>query len=90
MSLNKKKKNSLIQLKGKVTSIGVSKGSKSEHNALNLETESGSYILRRVGGNPFSDPVLKKFTGKNIIAEGMITDQIFFAHDIKEQDKKRS
>ena len=35
-----------------------------------LDTEAGSFILRRAGGNPFHDPDLERLVGKRIRAEG--------------------
>lgn len=81
MSLNKKK--ATIQLTGKVTSGDFSKGSKSEHIAMYLETAKGSFVLRRVGGNPFSDLTLKKLTGKTITATGILDNNTFYANELK-------
>ncbi len=76
-------KNDSVQLTGKVTTGNFSKGSKSEHDAIYLETEKGSFVLRRKGENPFEDPVLKKLIGKTISANGMIHNKIFFVSDVK-------
>ena len=44
---------------GKVTKRPFGKGSKSEHDAVYLETGEKAYVLRRQGGNPFRDPQLE-------------------------------
>jgi hypothetical protein len=82
MSLNEKK--SSIQLTGKITTGIFSKGSKSEHAAVYLETEQGSFVLRRTGANPFDDPDLKKLNGKTVTAKGRILNNIFFASEVEE------
>ncbi len=66
-----------MKLKGKVVTGIFSPGSKSEHEAVYLETEEGRHRLKRKGGNPFSDESLKAFIGKNIIAEGELNDYFF-------------
>lgn len=55
---------------GKVVRRLYSKGSKSEHLAVCLETRGKQLKLRRAGGNPFVDPELEKLVGKSISAEG--------------------
>jgi hypothetical protein len=61
---------------GRVTGKPFGKGSKSEHEALYLETDKGEYVLRRKGGNPFHDEVLQDLIGKTIRCEGFITDYV--------------
>ncbi len=55
---------------GKVTKKSFARGSKSEHDAVFLETGQGQYVLRRVGGNPFRDPQLEQLVGKTIRCRG--------------------
>ena len=55
---------------GTVTRQSVAEGSKSERDAVVLETGQGQLILRRQGGNPFQDPELDGLVGKRIRAEG--------------------
>lgn len=59
---------------GKVTRKPFGKGSKSEHEALYLETDESEYVLRRKGGNPFYDAVLQSLVGKTIRCEGFVSD----------------
>lgn len=73
-----------IELTGKVVQKKFGEGSKSEHDAIYLETEEGAYQLRRLGGNPFSDPELKKLVGKNITATGTLNQSLFLANSVKE------
>jgi hypothetical protein len=58
---------------GKVTKKPFGRGSKSEHRAVRLETDEGSYVLRRVGGNPFQDSELDKLVGKTIRCTGELS-----------------
>lgn len=66
---------------GKVTRKTFGKGSKSEYEAVFLETEEGEFVLRRRGGNPFHDPELQKLVGKDIRCEGSIEDYVLMISD---------
>jgi hypothetical protein len=66
-----------VTLKGKVIEGSFAKGSKSEHNAVFLDTGEKQYRLKRRGGNPFFDETLHNLKGKTISAEGIITDYFF-------------
>lgn len=86
MSGDKKNKEKIkeVQLSGKVVIKKTSEGSKSERNAVILQTESKEYFLRQLGGNPFHDASLEKWIGKNITATGMLDRDLFLATHIKE------
>ena len=85
MKANKvEKENGDVELTGKVIQKKFAEGSKSEHNAVYLETPEGSYQLRRLGGNPFSDPELNKLVGKKINATGIIKGVLFIAKNLTE------
>ena len=58
------KKEDQVELNGKVVKKKFGQGSKSQHDAVYLETDSGSFVLRRKGGNPFNDPELNKLIGE--------------------------
>jgi hypothetical protein len=73
-----------VELTGKLVQKKFGSGSKSEHDAVYLETDEGSYVLRRVGANAFSDPGLKKLLGKTVCATGMITNTLFLASTVKD------
>ena len=59
--------------RGTVTSEPIAVGSKSEHTAVKLVTDRGTYVLRRQGGNAFRDPALQKLVGKTIECEGQLS-----------------
>ena len=59
-----------MHFEGTVVSQLTDAGSKSERQAVLLQTDHGLYVLRRKGGNPFHDPDLVKLVGKTIAAEG--------------------
>ncbi len=61
---------------GKVIKKIFGKGSKSEHEAVFLETESKEYVLRRQGGNPFYDEELQSLVGKTIRCNGIVIDYV--------------
>ena len=59
-----------MEFRGRVAKKPFGVGSKSERRAVVLETEGGTFVLRRRGGNAYSDPVLDALIGKTIHAEG--------------------
>jgi hypothetical protein len=71
---------------GKVIRKPFATGSKSEHDAVLLKTDSNEYVLRRPGGNPFKDPVLEKLVGKTIQCSGEATDYTLTIGAWKEVD----
>ena len=88
MSANKKgakRKAGNIALSGKIVSKEFGEGSKSEHEALYLETDQGSYVLRQQGANPFEGNPFTKLEGKDVTATGTIDNYIFFATKVAEK-----
>lgn len=66
------------RISGAVLRVQVAAGSKSEHAAVVLQTESGQqYILRRAGGNAFRDRVLEKLVGVTIVGCGLVSGKTF-------------
>jgi len=70
-----------IELDGRVVKHLAAAGSKSERQAVFLETEDGSYVLRRSGGNPFFDPELERLVGKTIRCKGVLTEHTLIISD---------
>jgi len=64
----------LAEFVGRVTRRKFGAGSKSEHEAVYLNTDRGSFVLRRAGGNPFSDSVIESLVGKRIRCRGEAFD----------------
>lgn len=60
---------------GHVIKKRVGIGTKSEHEAILLATDTEEYLLRRLGGNPFRDPQLEALVGQRIRAEGHVHGQ---------------
>lgn len=67
----------MAKLKGKVILEKFGKDSKSEHNAVFLDTGKKKYKLKKKGGNPFFDSSLQNLVGKQIKVEGNITPHFF-------------
>jgi len=67
----------LTILKGKVILEKFAEGSKSEHEAVFLDTGEERYRLKKRGGNPFHDDSLHLLVGKTINAEGIVTPHFF-------------
>ncbi|MEO5995143.1 MAG: hypothetical protein ABIN89_00515 [Chitinophagaceae bacterium] len=70
-------------IRGKVVIKKTAKGSKSESNAICIDTGDSTYVLRRVGGNPFNDSILNDLVGKEVTATGVINQHLFLATEIK-------
>ena len=73
-----------VQLSGKVVMKKTSEGSKSERIAVLLQTENKSYILRKMGGNPFRDRSLEMLKGKSITVTGILDRNLLLVTAIKE------
>lgn len=71
------------ELTGTVVEKCFGEGSKSEHTAIYLQTDDGDFQLRRLGGNPFSDPELKKLVGEKVCAVGRLAQALFVASELK-------
>lgn len=76
-----------MTLTGQVVKQLVARGSKSEHEAVVLEVSGGKhYLLRRVGGNAFCDPVLDDLVAKRITCEGNLHGSTFLMREWNETD----
>jgi hypothetical protein len=63
-----------MRFSGKVTKRRWAAGSKSEHEAVCLETDDKVFKLRRAGGNPFHDEQLEQLVGMHVELEGKALD----------------
>jgi hypothetical protein len=66
---------------GRVVRRRRSPGSKSDRDAVVLETGAEDLILRRLGGNAFSDPILDALVGRRIRGNGQRTGVTFIMTD---------
>ncbi len=76
-----------VERYGTVTQTLVSPGSKSERQAVVLDTDGQRYVLRRLGGNPFQDAVLESLVGKHLRAVGDVHGSNFILTDWSELDQ---
>jgi hypothetical protein len=65
------------KLIGKVIVQKFGEDSKSEHDAVYLDTGNEKYKLKKKGRNPFHDDSLYDLVGKTIEVEGNITSYFF-------------
>jgi hypothetical protein len=65
-----------MKIEGNVVRQRVNAGSKSEHDALVLQSALGDFRLQRAGGNPFWDDQLAGLEGKRIAVEGTVRDNV--------------
>jgi hypothetical protein len=59
-----------VSREGKIVKKRVAQGSKSERDAIILESPEREMVLRRMGANPFHDETLESLVGKTIRAHG--------------------
>jgi hypothetical protein len=57
-------------------------GSKSERQAIWLETAEGKLVLRRKVGPAFDDRTLEKYVGKRVSCGGLVVDNTLIAERI--------
>jgi hypothetical protein len=71
----------LATYSGSVVKRPFGVGSKSERDAVLLVTTDKEYVLRRQGGNAFSDPALEKLVGKQVRCTGVVTGYTLLVSD---------
>lgn len=72
--------------RGRVISRTYAKSSKSEHQAVMLDTGQKELKLRRAGGNPFVDKVLEKLVGLSVECTGVQDGKLLIIDSWKETD----
>ena len=73
-------------LQGNVVRGAYGKGSKSERQAVFLETAAGRYILRRKAGPVFGDAELDQYVGHRIECDGFVVGTTVLADKIRKVD----
>jgi len=69
----------MASFSGRVKKQVIARGSRSEREAVVLEThDGGMLVLRRPGGNAFDDPDLDALVGKELTAEGRLLGRELF------------
>ena len=76
----------MAEFQGEVVKRPFAAGSKSEREAIFLETKGRRYLLRQMGGDPYHDPELEQLVGKTIKAEGEVDDYLLMLSDWKVVD----
>lgn len=69
-------------LTGMVIRKHVGAISKSAHDAVCLETITGTYELRRRGANPFNNPEFEQWVGQQVEVVGAVRENIVFVEKI--------
>ena len=73
-------------LRGQVTRGLYAKGSKSEREAVFLETPTERYILRRKTGPVFGDTELDQYVGHQVECAGFVTGTTFLMERVRVVD----
>jgi hypothetical protein len=74
------------QLRGQVTRGEYGKGSKSERDAVFVDTGSKRYILRRKKGPAYGDKALEKYIGHRVVCNGLVMGTTLIAETIDIED----
>lgn len=59
-----------MELEGRVVRKPFAPSTKSDSEAFYLESAQGSYVLRRIGANPFEDDELESLVGSRVRCSG--------------------
>lgn len=73
-------------LRGTVQRGLLGEGSKSEREAIWLDTACGRYVLRRKDGPSFGDAALEMWVGCEVACSGFIVDYVLLAERIEAID----
>ncbi len=77
-----------MELTGRVQKKRFAVGTKSERDAVVLVTDTGEFVLRRAGGNPFQDSILDGLIGSTIHAMGEVCGYSFIMNRWREVDDR--
>jgi hypothetical protein len=72
----------VTSLRCRVTAGIYAKGSKSEHEAIFIESANGRYLLRRKTGPVFNDTELKRYIGHEVECDGFLIGTTLLAERI--------
>ena len=72
---------------GDVVRRRIGAGSKTDHDAVVLDTSDRTFLLRRRGGNAFADPALDELVGRRVRLEGTATDTTFLIDQVTVLDR---
>ena len=70
------------KLRGQVTRGVYGKGSKSEREAVFIDTADGRYLLRRKSGPAYADPDLERYIGHSVECDGFLLGTTLLAERI--------
>jgi hypothetical protein len=73
----------VTDLRGRVSHGTYGKGSKSEREAVFIETSDARYVLRRKTGPVFGDPELTRYVGHEIECDGLLVGTTLLAERIE-------
>lgn len=71
---------------GRVSKGGYGKGTKSEREAVFIESKEGRYLLRRKAGPAFADSALERYVGHTVQCDGFLLGTTLLAERIEITD----
>ena len=72
------------KMRGRVSRGEYGKGSKSEREAVFIETGGDRYLLRRKGGPVFADAELERHVGRTVECDGFLVGSTLLADRIEQ------
>jgi hypothetical protein len=72
----------LTTLEGKVIQLPLSRGSKSERNAVMLDTGEKQYALRWKNDNPFEQKTATSYLNQRIMVKGYLVKMTFLVVEV--------
>lgn len=73
----------ITALSGRVSSGRTARGSKSEREAVFIDTDAGRYVLRRKNGPVFGDDALRRYVGHTVECDGFVLGNTVLSEDIR-------
>lgn len=73
-------------VRGLVTKSLYGRGSRSERDAIFIETVKGRYILRRKSSSAFEDSKLEQYVGHHVLCDGFLVGTTLLAENIEGVD----
>jgi len=73
-----------MEIEGTVSKKMVGKSSKTQYEAVYINSAKGNFALREAGKSPFKNSQLNKLVGKKIRVVGELVKDVFFVTDWEE------
>jgi serine protease len=79
-----------MKIRGRVRSVTLARGSKSEHRGVALVSGGRQLRLRRRGANPFVDPELRRWIGEDVECAGEMRGATFVVNEVRPMKRRKT